>query len=131
MPVRIEEAVVEVDPSRTNQIISKKIVVINHFNLDRGRSWERSFKFKQFVEPWVTVVQEVILALVEDSLAVGYPEVGVTKGADVTTGKVYTVKHVQLNCALGLNLQLFFDHLDLIHLLKYRFQLLSINESVL
>ena len=55
-PVRVEESVVQVDDSLSNQVVPEQVVVVVGLNLQRRSSWELSVKLIHLVENRICLV---------------------------------------------------------------------------
>ena len=72
LPIMTEKSVIEINNCRSNQIVSKKLVVVIGIYLDGMSAREFYTKFIHFVKFGVTYVHLIIFLLVENLLSALY-----------------------------------------------------------
>ena len=111
LPVTVEEAIVEVDGSLSNEVISEQVVEVISLNLDHGRSWEFTSELEELVDLRVGFVKLIVVAFGEFAVSASDDKIGVRERADIAGGEVESFQHVELNDTLGLAEELLLDDL--------------------
>ena len=111
LPVAIEEAIIQVDRSLSNEVVTEQVIEVVSLDLDHGRAWELTGELEELVELGVGLIKLIVVTLGELAITTPDEQVRVAEGANITTSKVETLKHIKLNLALSLAKELLLDDL--------------------
>lgn len=88
LPLKTEIPILEINRCRTNQVITKNVIIVPNVDLKRRATRELAFKVVMLVEFWIRLVQLVVISLVVRLVIAFKVKIWVTSGSIVSRAQV-------------------------------------------
>ena len=102
-PFCLEISVLQIDTSETNQIITKKIIVVHNPDFKWGTSWEYRLEIIMFSKPRVRFIKDIVVTLVEFYFTTPHPDIWIRESSNIPGSQVKCTYHVRPHDAFVLS----------------------------
>ena len=99
-PLGQEIPVLQVDPTSSNQVITKQVIVVHDVNLDRWAAWEDNWEVEVHAKLGFGVIKRVVVSLIELLISARNLDVWIRETSNISRGKIVSIDHIDANDAL-------------------------------